>query len=59
MVRGFEQGTTGFGISSIVGDGDNRIVEVGTDRQTITFFSYGKTKQFSFEEFAKLEEIDW
>jgi len=43
-------GTTGYGISSMVGDGDDRVLEVNVEDATVSFG--GKT--WTFEEFVKL-----
>lgn len=35
MTRGFEFGLTGFGISSVLGDGYNRVITIDIDNQTV------------------------
>ena len=37
MVKGNEDGETGFGISSVVGDGDNRIPRWTSQKQTVSW----------------------
>lgn len=46
--------TTGFGISSTVGDGDDRILTVDVGKQTITL----NGNDFSYEEFTNLPESE-
>ena len=50
MTEGQEKATTGFGISSICGDGQGKVFKVNTDKQMIT--TPDGTK-FSFESFCK------
>ncbi len=35
MVSGFEDGLTGFGISSVIGDGDKRVITIDVEYQTV------------------------
>lgn len=53
MVRNEMDGTTGYGISSAPGDGEDRILTVDTDAQTVTWPS-GATS--TFEEFVASEQ---
>jgi hypothetical protein len=55
MVRGNEMATTGYGISSRVGDGDDRVLEVNIALQLV--FINGR--RLSFEEYVELEEPGW
>lgn len=52
MVKGSEMDTTGYGISTFLGDGADRILEVNVDNQTVSF---GKTV-FPFQKFVELSE---
>lgn len=60
MVKDHEDAETGYGISSVCGDGDSRILEVNVEDQTITRKSesdpkYGSgltPKTCTFEEFV-------
>ncbi len=64
MVRGFEDGETGFGISSVIGDNEHLIITVDPDEERISFchperlFSDGVEKSavasWSFEEYIAL-----
>ena len=47
---------TGFGISGIVGDGEDRILTVSTENQSVTFPS-GHT--IPFEKYMKMNEVSW
>ena len=55
MVKGDEDGTTGYGITQNVWDGDNRIWYVNVDTQTVTTPDFG---QYSFEEYVALDLED-
>ena len=44
MVGELADGLTGFGISSVVGDGDNRILTVDVEHQLVSY--HGKSKSF-------------
>jgi len=55
MVKGSEKDTTGFGISSIVGDGDERIATVNVDKQTVSLNQRKRT----IEEFVAEENPEW
>lgn len=48
---GQDAGTTGFGISSIVEDGDDRVLIVNVDEQTVSV----KEKHWTFDEFLKTD----
>lgn len=52
MVKGSEEGETGYGISAQLGDGANRILRVDTDRQEVT----RKDKTWTFEEYCNLKD---
>ena len=56
MIEGEEDGSTGFGISSIIGDGDSRILWVDSSSQTVT----RNSKTWTFREYISLtlEEIE-
>src|SRR5205809_5145857 len=54
MVDG-DKGETGYGISSVVGDGDDRIITVNVDRQTVSF----NTFTYTFEKFVSLPAPNW
>lgn len=56
MVKGNEQGETGFGISSFCGDGKDRVLVVNVDTQRVTW----KDRSWSFADFATTgsSEID-
>jgi hypothetical protein len=54
MVRDAYDEETGFGISSTVGDGANRILDVDVDNATIS--ERGEKRTWSFEEFANLDD---
>lgn len=56
MIKGYEDGETGYGISSVVGDGNNRIVSVYVDDQTIQL---NNGNILSFEDFIEMEEPTW
>lgn len=45
-------GSTGYGISAEVQDGDDRIVDVDVTSQKVTVTGYGEEKKRSFGEFA-------
>src|SRR6267142_6347765 len=47
MIKGEERGTTGYGISQKVGDGEDRVIKVDTVKQEVTIG--GKT--WGFEKF--------
>lgn len=54
---GHESGSlTGFGISSIVGDGDNRVLIVDVNAQTVSVDT-GRT--YSFEAYIDIPDISW
>ncbi len=50
MVKGEENGVTGYGISASVQDGEDRVIVVDTDAQTVTIRNH---PQLSFADFAK------
>jgi hypothetical protein len=52
MVKGEEEGETGFGISSKVGDGDDRILVVDDDKGTVSY----NDKIWTFDEYIALDE---
>ncbi len=60
---GDDTGETGFGISSTIGDGDDRVLTVDVDKQTVTIFSQyaAINKTVSFQEFVGLSpgDRDW
>jgi hypothetical protein len=57
MVRGRpENELTGYGISSIVGDGDSRVLVIDCDQQQV-FFPDGGT--MTFREFVERDEVRW
>lgn len=52
------RGETGYGIAPYVGDGDDRVLIVDTDAQTITFSTNKKT--YTFPEYVKATpEHEW
>jgi hypothetical protein len=55
MVEGAEKDTTGYGISSTVGDGDHRIATVNIDKQTV---SLNNSKR-AIKEFVAEENPEW
>jgi hypothetical protein len=55
MVRGAERALNGFGISTRVGDGEDRVVTVDVVNQTVTLS--GKT--LSFQEYVDQAEPCW
>lgn len=57
MVKGRPEGeNTGYGISSIVGDGDFRILTVDCGSQEVEF---PDGRMMSFQEFIDLKEVEW
>jgi hypothetical protein len=55
-VVGKEFGTeTGFGISTQVGDGDDRVIEVNSDAETVKL----NKKTYSFQEYVDLKNPKW
>jgi len=56
MIQGEERGETGYGISSVMGDGDNRVLVVDCSKQMV---SYNNT-QWSFVQYVNLipEQIE-
>jgi hypothetical protein len=50
MVKGAEKGVTGYGISASVQDGEDRVIVVDTDAQTVTIRNH---PQLSFADYAK------
>lgn len=57
MVKGQETEETGFGISTYVGDGENRVLVVDPDNGTVTRTGGGKI--FSFAEYLALTNPTW
>lgn len=55
MVKDEVDGETGFGISSVVGDGDNRIITVNVDKQTVSY-SGG---DYTFRSFLDVKNPEW
>ena len=55
MVKGHENGETGFGISATLGDGDDRILVIDCDKQTVSI----KDHSWTFQEFIDSEIINW
>ena len=55
MVKGVEDKETGYGISSIVGDGDDRILTVDIEEQKVRW----KAKAASFNDFIKMTDVSW
>ena len=53
MVKGQEREATGFGISSVVGDGTERIIML--EDKTVTL----NDKTYTFEEYLKLKNPNW
>lgn len=54
MTEGRQGQETGYGISAIVGDGNNRILEVNCETQTVSF----SKKSWTFDEYIKLSDED-
>lgn len=55
-------GLTGYGISTVLGDGDDRIVDVDTEAQVVTLRErYGRenVKPFTFAEYTKPGRVLW
>ena len=50
MIKDSVMDETGYGLSTFVGDGDDRIVTVNTDNQTVTFYG----KEYTFSEYIEL-----
>ncbi len=50
MTQGMQGSGIGFGISSLCGDGSNRILEVNVDKNSVSY----EGKIWSFEEYIKL-----
>jgi hypothetical protein len=48
---GQDTSSTGFGISSVVGDGDDRVLIVNVDEQSVSV----KEKRWTFDEFLKTD----
>ena len=48
---GSDESTTGYGISSVIGDGDNRILIVNIETQTVSV----KDKQWPFTEYINMD----
>lgn len=46
---------TGYGISSILGDGDDRILKVNVIEQTVKMGE----REWTFEEYISLNKIEW
>lgn len=65
MLGGNTTGLTGYGISSIVGDGDTRVLLVDVDKQAVVIQtkSYGgetyDEKSFTFDDYVSLPEPRW
>ncbi len=56
MVAGLERELTGYGISSRVGDGESRILEVNVDSQVVVIRVEGKEpKAMPFQEYIAAE----
>lgn len=57
MVKDHIDAATGYGISSTVGDGDDRIITVDVDRQAVTM---PDGRDWTFPEFIRVAgQIDW
>lgn len=64
MVSGNENGTTGYGISAVCGDGDDRIIVLDSDTQRISFAKSPEAAQgagpllseMAFAEYVALED---
>jgi len=56
MVRGDEEAETGYGISSVVGDGDDRILTVDCDTQEVIWPNGDRT---SFAAFVSSGHATW
>lgn len=52
---GKDSGLTGYGISSVVGDGDDHIITVNIQKQTV---SIGDEK-FDFEDYVTMKKPSW
>jgi len=50
MIKGQESEETGYGISSYLGDGDDRIIYINTKKQTVKLLGI----VYSFKEYIKL-----
>jgi hypothetical protein len=58
---GRNEGETGYGISSVIGDGEDRVLTVNVDKQSVTIYSeYAANinKTVSFTEFIALSPSD-
>lgn len=55
MIKGDVMDTTGYGISQEIGDGDDRVLTVNVDRQTVTDYNH---KTWSFEEYIDVDLRD-
>lgn len=51
MIKDDILGTAGYGISSFCGDGDNNIIEVNTDEETISY----KENTYKFSEYINMD----
>lgn len=59
-MTGRRGGETGYGISAVVGDGDDRIVDVDTRAQTVTLTRYGATTDpIPFSRYITVEDLTW
>lgn len=54
MVKGQEDGETGYGISATLGDGDDRILIVDPRKQEV--YVKGTLRRYSFQEYVELSE---
>jgi len=54
MIHG-DNGITGYGISSVIGDGEDRVIVLSIGKQT----AWISGKAYSFDELIKLENPEW
>lgn len=56
MTLGFDSGLTGFGISSVIGDGEDRVITIDIGDQTVQVQS---DRPFPLKNYAKWKDPRW
>jgi hypothetical protein len=60
MIGGDADGLTGYGISAVVGDGDDRVVDIDTKAGAVTLKAYGEaTGPTPFIEYVAQSSVGW
>lgn len=55
MVNGQQMGTRGYGITAVLGDGAEQVVDVNTQGQWVTL----NGRRVTFEEYVQAKPAEW